>query len=158
MELCEKIIKNQLFKKTLKKTKKAEKHRIFCRHGIEHLLDTARIAYILSLENSLDIDKDIIYAAALLHDCGRFKQYEDSTPHEEAGAVIARQILEQIDCEQTTAELIINAVAEHRKGHCTSNLSRIIFEADKASRMCLFCKAEKECNHSKTKKNMKIIY
>ncbi len=158
MELCEKIINNKLFKKTLKKNKKAEKHRVFCRHGIEHLLDTARIAYILALENSLDIDKDIIYAAALLHDCGRFKQYEDSTPHEEAGAVIARQILEQVECDEATTSLIVSAVSEHRKGHCTSNLSRIIFKADKASRACLFCKAQDECNHPKSKKNLNLIY
>lgn len=158
MELCEKIIHNKLFKKCLKKTKKAEKHRIFCCHGIEHLLDTARIAYVIALENSLDIDKDIIYATALLHDCGRYKQYEDSTPHEKAGAKIARQILEQIDCDKATTDLIVNAVAEHRKGHCTSNLSHIIYQADKASRMCLFCKAKKECNHPENKMNLKILY
>ncbi len=158
MQLTRRIEQSKLFNKCIKKNKKYEKGRIFCRHNINHLLDTARIAYILSLERSLNIDKDIIYATALLHDCGRWQQYKNSTPHEIAGAEIAKQILEQCQCENDIADMIITAIREHRKGPCTSNLSLIIYEADKLSRMCAYCKAEKECNHSKQKKNMEITY
>ena len=55
--------------------KEAEKDRIFCKHGIEHLLDVARIAYIENLEQNCGVSKEWIYTAALLHDIGRFLQY-----------------------------------------------------------------------------------
>ena len=32
----------------------------------------------------------------------------------------------------------------------------LLYRADKASRMCLFCTAEPECNWSREKKNMTI--
>ena len=57
-----------------------ERDRKFCLHGIEHSLDTARIGYISILENGLPIDKELFYAAALLHDTGRYS----GMPHHEA--------------------------------------------------------------------------
>ncbi len=43
----------------------------YCRHGLEHLLDVARISYIQVLEDGLDYDENVLYAAALLHDIGK---------------------------------------------------------------------------------------
>ena len=43
-----------------------EQQRIFCRHGLEHLLDVARIAWILTMEDQLPLDKEIVYS---LHPC-----------------------------------------------------------------------------------------
>ena len=40
--------------------KKYEMDRIFCKHGMEHLLDTARIVYILCLEGNIDVKKDVV--------------------------------------------------------------------------------------------------
>ena len=77
------------------------KRQDYCRHGMEHFLDTARIAYIRSLEETIPVSKDQIYAAALLHDIGKWQQYEDGTPHEIASARIASCILKDI---VTTAE------------------------------------------------------
>ena len=56
-----KIFKNQMFLNALIENEKAEKNRKYCLHNINHFLDTARIAYILSLENNLKIPKDNIY-------------------------------------------------------------------------------------------------
>ena len=61
-----------------------EKNRIFCRHGMDHLMDVARIAYIENLEKNCGISKEIIYGAALLHDIGRYLQYTEGIPHERA--------------------------------------------------------------------------
>ena len=36
-----------------------------------HFLDVARIGTIIALEEGLKIDREWIYAAALLHDCGK---------------------------------------------------------------------------------------
>ncbi len=70
-----------------------EETRVFCRHQMNHLLDVARIAYILNLEMKLGISRDLIYAAALLHDIGKGRQYEEGIPHETASADLAEQIL-----------------------------------------------------------------
>ena len=44
----------------------------------------ARIAYILNMEQDLGLEKEVIYAAAVLHDIGKYAQYEDGTPHEQS--------------------------------------------------------------------------
>ena len=75
MERINEISDHPLWKLHIEQLKEAEKDRIFCKHGIEHLLDVARIAYIENLEENCDISKEMIYAAALLHDIGRFLQY-----------------------------------------------------------------------------------
>ena len=60
------------FQELVQNLQQAEKGRIFCRHTMEHFLDTARLMYIYNLEDGAPVKKDIIYAAALLHDLGRF--------------------------------------------------------------------------------------
>ena len=52
---------------------------------MSHLLDVARIAYIRNLEKGYGFRKDVIYAAAVLHDIGKALQYEEKVPHEIAG-------------------------------------------------------------------------
>ena len=46
MERVDKILQHKKFQKYVKKNKKAEKERIFCRHDMVHFLDVARIAWI----------------------------------------------------------------------------------------------------------------
>ena len=43
---------------------------------MSHLMDVARIAYITCLEQNLGIEKDVIYGAAILHDIGKYAQYD----------------------------------------------------------------------------------
>lgn len=66
-----------------------EKGRLFCSHQMDHLLAVARIAYIRNLERNLGLKKESIYAAALLHDIGKYAQYEEGIPHEIKSAEIA---------------------------------------------------------------------
>lgn len=96
MERIDKISDHPLWKWHMAQLKEAEKDRIFCKHGIEHLLDVARIAYIENLEQNCGVSKEWIYTAALLHDIGRFLQYSKGISHEEAGAELAEEILK--DC------------------------------------------------------------
>ena len=72
---------------------KLERDRVFCRHDLRHLMDTARIMWIVNLEEGLGIDREVIYAAALLHDVGKPVQYTLGAPHEEVGARLADTIL-----------------------------------------------------------------
>ena len=75
MKNIDRIINHPLFIMSMKKIHDYEIDRVFCCHGIEHSLDVARVAYITNLEQNLGFQKEMIYAAALLHDIGRWRQY-----------------------------------------------------------------------------------
>lgn len=132
-----------------------EKDRIFCIHDIEHCLDVARIAYIIVLEKGVQLSKDIIYGASLLHDVGRVLTKEN---HHLASVKIAREILGECEYTQEEISLICDAIKSHReKGTELVNLSDILAFADKISRQCYKCNAIDECYWSDNKKNMEIL-
>lgn len=81
MERVQKIIRHPAFKKSMRMIEALEKERIFCGHDMKHLLDVSRIAWIETLEQSLDYPKDVIYGAGLLHDVGKYLQYTEGTGH-----------------------------------------------------------------------------
>jgi uncharacterized protein len=119
----------------------------------------ARTAYIISLENGLAIDKDVIYATALLHDIGRVEQYKSGTPHNVAGCEIARAVLAQTDYTQEETEEIVGVIARHREAPKTvCDLGGIIYRADKLTRPCFSCAARAECNWNDDKKNYEMRY
>lgn len=157
----ERIIKHSTFSETVKKIEEKEKGRIFCRHGMDHLISVARIAYIISLEENADISKDLIYAASLLHDIGRYEEYENGISHNIAGAQIAGIILSDCGYSDTESEMIKNCVLGHRHDGFDENaseLEKLICRADKLSRICFDCDAYSECNWDKEKKNDTLIY
>lgn len=155
MPAVEQIRRHPAYREHLTRVVELESERVFCRHGMEHLLDTARIAYILDLERNLGFPKELVYAAALLHDVGKADQYETGVPHEQAGAAIAACILADIDGfddEQKAA--IVEAVREHRRpSDAASALGKLLCEADKASRACYACSAREGCSWSCEKMN-----
>lgn len=158
MERINQISDHPLWKLHITQLKESEKDRIFCKHGIEHLLDVARIAYIENLEQNCGISKEMIYAASLLHDIGRFLQYSQGISHEEAGAELAEKILKDCGFNQEEKKEIISAITSHRsiETRQKQNLAGLIYRADKQSRMCKFCPALSECNWSEEKKNNKL--
>ncbi len=133
-----------------------EKNRIFCCHGIDHCLDVARIGYIISLENNLDIPKNIIYTTALLHDIGRSVEGKDHNIH---SVEIGEDILKECDFDADSINLILAAIKDHRKdAEDIKNLSDVIKKADKLSRKCYCCKAYDKCYWNEERKNKYIIY
>ena len=68
MDRVDRIIYNDEYRRLMETVRNKETDRIFCRHGFEHCLDVARIAYIMNIEQGYAIDREIIYAAALLHE------------------------------------------------------------------------------------------
>ena len=160
MKRIDKILKHDLFLKFLEKTYEYEKDRRFCRHNMEHFLSVARIAQILNLKRKLKIDKAYVYAAALLHDIGRFKQYEDGTPHEKVSAALAPAILGDCGFGEKEIELIVEAIRNHRNSAIEKerSLRGILYRADKLSRSCFACEMEPECNWKNEKKNLKLRY
>ena len=141
--------------KYLQSIQELEKGRIFCKHNAAHFMDVARLAYLENLERHLGIEKEWIYAAALLHDIGRHLEYTKQIPHDKASAMLAPEILQDCDFSPKETETIVNAI----QLHCTAktadrqDLAGLIYRADKKSRACLFCQAEPYCNWSRQKKN-----
>lgn len=157
-EKCSEILNNAKFMNILERLKNAESDRIYCRHGIEHLLDVARAGYALILENGLDIPKGIIYAAALLHDLGRLAEYENNIPHEEESARLAREILPECGYNREETEYIADAILNHRtETDKIETLSDVLYEADKRTRMCMMCEAQSTCKWDKYDRNLNIV-
>lgn len=159
MERIQLIIAHNSYKEYLKRISDWEKERIFCHHDPNHFLNVARIAWILNLEEAYECDRELVYAAALLHDIGRFKQYEDGTDHALYSAELAPQILRDCGYNMLEVEQIVSAIATHRKSEIKQEktLGGLLYRADKLSRDCYFCQAEQQCNWKQDKKNQKLM-
>ncbi len=159
-ERLEGILNHPLFVTSLKRIDAFEKSSKYCRHGMVHLLDTARIAYILNLENGLGISKEIIYATGILHDVGKINQYTQGFEHHVVGAALSRIILKDTGFNDSEIELITQAILSHRDARVKTeaSLRGIIYRADKLSRPCFACKAEKKCDWNPEKKNRLLNY
>lgn len=137
----------------------AEQGRDFCRHGVEHALDVARIAYALWLDSGGNpVAKDIVYAAALLHDVGRWQEYQDPTvDHAAAGAELAEPLLLEVGYHPEIAAEIVKAIRQHRDG-APEGLAQVIYRADKLSRPCYLCPSRRKCHWPEDKKNGALLY
>ena len=82
---------------------------------MSHLLDVARIAYIRNLEKGYGFRKDVIYAAAVLHDIGKALQYEEKVPHEIAGERIAGEILDTLPKSSSSYEEILRYIFRKKR-------------------------------------------
>lgn len=160
VDRIDKILKHDLFNKYLGRNRAAEAERCFCRHDMAHFLDVARIGLILNLKEQQGIEEEIIYAAGLLHDIGKHLQYSQGIPHEQASAELAPAILRDCGFDEKETDVIIKAILAHRDSASASvkGLTGILYRADKASRACFACEAERECNWKGDKKNFTIKY
>lgn len=154
------ILNHDLFLQNYRKIEEAEKDRKFCKHDMTHFLDVARIAMIMNLEEQHGISYELIYAAALLHDIGRYEQYANGIPHEQASAPIASNILDACGFSDAETAAIVSAILEHRNQEAAdrANLEGLLYRADKMSRSCFACAAEAECDWKQDKKNLTLCY
>ena len=152
MQRCNRIYNHPVFQERLQEIEKKEKDRIFCLHNLAHALDVARIGYIMILEEKADIDKELFYAAALLHDAGRYS----GKPHNESGAELARLVMPECGFDESETELVSASILCHRTSGKTGEFAQILYTADKKSRNCFRCKAEKECYWEQEKRNTYI--
>lgn len=160
MDRIDQILKDDLFIDSLSKNEAAEKNRDFCHHDMAHFLDVARIGRILNAEEGLGVEAELIYAAALLHDIGKHLQYKEGTPHELASAELAAGILRDCGFDEKETDVIIDAIRGHRNLESAEEkgLTGILYRADKLSRACFCCPAEKDCNWESGKKNLRLEY
>ena len=156
MERVNKILRHPVFAEHLARLETLEQARIFCRHGLPHLLDVARMMWIAALERQLPLSREGGYAAALLHDLGRVEQMEAGIPHHQASAGLAARILPDAGFCGEEIALIQDAIASHRSDGGENNLGQLLYWADKKSRACWVCPAKNECNWPDEKKNREI--
>lgn len=154
MQRIQRILTNLDFCTYVERISLLESERRFCRHDLQHFLDAARISYILFLE-AFDMDTEaerpedmrvLIYAAGLLHDIGRWVEYEQGEDHALASARLAEEILSKAEFGLLDRQTICLAIQEHRGGtKPRSLLGEYLYRADKLARPCLACVAKKEC-------------
>ena len=135
--------------------RRREETRRFCVHDAHHFWEVARVGYILYLSGEVDCPewenhsatavKEMIYAAAFLHDIGRFLEYDDPRKdHSRESAVLARPLLTEAGFSDEEIFLIEKAIAHHRTAG-TSGFDLLLYRADKESRPCCTCPVLKEC-------------
>lgn len=153
---------DETFRSLLRQIETAEADRKFCRHGLTHLLDVARLAWIDVLEHGYDLPKAGVYAAALLHDLGRAAQYAGrAQDHDVAALEDCREILARAGFAPEEIPPILTAIEQH--GDKTSPnaqlplLSAVLRRADGASRPCAFCAAAAECYWTAERRNFTIL-
>lgn len=159
MNRVDKILQDPFFQECMTRNQVREVSRKFCKHTLQHVIDVARIVYIIMLENS-DIKlfisehnlsgreqaKEIIYAAALLHDIARWREYETGEDHAACGAEAALAVLERAGFSREETKIITRAIREHRRrGEDVSVLGERLYRADNFSRACTQCEASREC-------------
>ncbi|MCM1209725.1 MAG: HD domain-containing protein [Ruminococcus sp.] len=125
---------------------------------IRHYFETGELLPPKSLEEKMKIDKELIYAAALLHDIGRAMEYKDGSPHHEMGAKLAEKILLHADFNSDEIKTICHAITCHKSESDGDLLSSFLYRADKLSRCCFRCEAYDECYWDEGMKNKTIRY
>jgi uncharacterized protein len=144
------ILNDEQYRLYLMKNKALEENRQFCNHDFDHMLAVSRLTYLLLLESGCTvISKELAYAAGLLHDIGRWKEYQDGTDHAGYSAILAGPILDQAGFVPVERDLVVKAIAQHRDKESKithrSPLSKAISQADSLSRLCFQCSALKDC-------------
>lgn len=105
-----------------------------CGHDFDHTLRVYKNA--LKLAELCGGDIQIISAAAMLHDVGRFEETRTrgAVCHAQIGAVIARQYLEKRGFDEDFINAVVHCIERHRfrKGLAPETLeAKVLFDADK---------------------------
>ncbi|NLB18459.1 MAG: HD domain-containing protein [Syntrophomonadaceae bacterium] len=173
MRRIDKILKDPAYIDHVDHNAQATKDDPFCKHDLAHMVDVARIAYILVLERQ-DISyfirearlrgreaaKEVIYAAGLLHDIGKWKEIESGVDHAAYGAHLAQEILERAGFDDNEIHVITHAIFEHRNiSRDMSLLGERMHRADNLSRACVQCQAKCDCcKRSNKEVDIRLLY
>lgn len=154
------ILKHPLFTEYSHYNAQAEEKRVFCHHGLDHGIAVARIAYIYLLEQQdTSLSKEIVYAAGLLHDLGRWQEYKTGKDHALAGAELVKPIIQDAGFNAEELEIITQGIREHRLNPDVkmSSLGKALAYADDWARDCRNCQSKADC-YKYTQQMDEIIY
>lgn len=155
-----KILNHLDYKEYLVRLRERERDRKFCCHDISHFLDVARIAYIINLEMKLNINVELIYSAALLHDVGKAVNDVENVGHSKLSARLAKTILYDCGFVDWEVECVLDAILNHNnekiKDSTSDDLTSLLYRADKLSRHCYMCDVSDLCYWSLENKNLQL--
>lgn len=160
MKRLNQLLSKKEYQEAQDKILELERDRIYCGHTREHFIDVARIAYILSLEENLHLDKELVYTTAFLHDIGRACEYRGECSHESGSVLMALNLLPECGFSEEEIKKITSAIGTHRdkKSVKQGTLGDVLYRADKLSRDCVHCRAKDTCKWSEEEKNNQINY
>ena len=148
------ILQHKGYEDYCRKNKLAEEQRIYCRHGSDHGVTVARIAYIHLLEEQMGAGlvearplKEIVYAAGILHDIGRWVEYQTQEDHALVGSRLAIPILRECGFTDAEIETITLGILEHRRTpeETSTSLGQALARADDWARDCRNCLSRGTC-------------
>jgi len=163
LKRVELLMDDMLYRDYMKRNLDQEQESRFCKHDFRHHLDVARIAYILVLEHN-DLNyfikecglsgklaaKEVIYAAGLMHDIGKWKEYQAGIDHASYGSRLAREVLPRAFFNPMEVEMVAQAIYEHRNiNRDMSFLGERLHRADNLSRFCQECEYQDDCPKAK---------
>lgn len=162
----QKILENEEYKKYVERICYLEKDRIYCKHDLKHSLDVARICTIIMYEQGQEVNRDIVYATALLHDIGRFK--ENTQNHEALSVDIAKDILSVCGYTATEIATIVEIISFHRGNYSIKQIEELVNDgkldlkesfkiADQLSRNCFCCKGSSSCKWKEENRSTNIM-
>jgi uncharacterized protein len=87
-------------------------------YGYAHCLRAYALAEDLAASEDVVYDREILRAAALLHDVGLYKAYAMREPadHAKRSALVARRILQDWDFPPQASQAVIEAIERHPPG------------------------------------------
>lgn len=102
-------------------------------HDSQHIYRV--LYYALDIANEYNVDKEVLIAAALLHDIGRDAQYNNpQCDHAIVGSEMAYVFLKSIGWEEDKADHVKACIATHRYRNNEPAISmeaKILYDADK---------------------------
>lgn len=100
------------FQRLLLELEEKERDRKYCRHGREHIFAVARLMWIFCLEKSDagKMSKELVYAAAFLHDLGRGSTKKE---HAEKSAELAGRLLPLCGYSDAETAMVQSAICMH---------------------------------------------
>ncbi len=151
MDRVNRLINDSRYQHYLHLNEEAEQGRIYCSHQFEHLLATARLSWIFILESGVPyISREIAYAAALLHDIGRWQECAGKGDHAILSSTLAEPLLRSAGFSRDEIGLITRAISRHRHDPAGQEvytpLDQALYRADKHSRICFTCEAHHSCH------------
>lgn len=169
MDRIEKLKADPLYLECLSNNGLRERDREFCRHDDQHMLLVSQISCQIISETAgfagfarreglpgPEEAAEVVRAAGLLHDMGRWKQYDSGENHAPAGARLARGVLKRAGFSPAEIRIITRAILEHRRaGPGASCLGRVLCLADDLSRPCGSCGARSGCYKYEHLENLK---
>ena len=162
----QKILEHKQYQDYLGRLNQLEQNRIYCKHDLNHLLDVARICTILAQEQGITTNKNIVYAASLLHDIGRFNP--DVSSHEKLSGEIARSILPECGYLDDEIGQVIDLIHSHRGRDSVERIRKMHLDkqldlkdcfrlADQLSRNCFCCQAADTCKWKVEERNQVVL-